>query len=196
MSNGTEIQGEVPTTTIEALESAAAALGPDRSLSRVEAGAKFLLASAAAVGAVLTGFGVLGAEVLDDRLEWALPSIALAAISIALAAWALVGNRDDVNLDDLADVASFYEHQIAWRGAVTRVAGIVFAVSILAGMAPLIAAAVDDSPVTEGGGHIWVGTPQRVPGGFKVLIRTRESGDKAEVTTIDLRLPASPRKDR
>jgi hypothetical protein len=144
---GTEETGQPPTTRTDNLQLAAAELAPHLSLQRIEANARFVLATVTVVGGLLTGLGVLGDTAVSDHPAWALPSLLAAAISVAVAVWATVGSNDEVQVDDLDDVDRYYTEQIRQRGKLARIAGSMLAIALLLAVVPAIrAAATSDAP--------------------------------------------------
>lgn len=133
--------GKEPTARIENLEAAAAELAPHLSLGRVESGAKVLLGSVTVAGALLGGLGALGSTVVADHPAWALPSLVLIAISVSLAAWAMIGSGDTVQVDDLEDVSSYYTAQIESRGRLVRFGAAALVAALLLAPLPAIRAA-------------------------------------------------------
>jgi hypothetical protein len=133
------VQSRRKTVTDELLQSAALDLGPEKSLSRIEASAKLLIASVTVFGSVLGGFGALGSDVVAEHPALAVPSVVLVAISLALAVWAVVPAPTAVNVDDLEDLRRYYSRQIAIRGWLVRIAGILFGFALVAAILPALA---------------------------------------------------------
>jgi hypothetical protein len=150
VEGGSQVGG-APTTRTENLEAAATELAPHLSLGRVESSARLLLGAVTLAGALLGGFGALGSTVVADHPAWALPSLGLIAISVALAAWSAIGSADEVQVDDLEDVSRYYDRQIEVRGALVRWAALALAFALLLAPLPAIRAATagDDGPELE-----------------------------------------------
>lgn len=124
-------------------------LAPAKSLERIDTQARFILGSVALFGTALSGFGVLGATRLSDgELLLAMPAVLLVAVSLALAAFALVPTGADIAVGDDAAVDRFFNSEIKRRGRLLRWAGVLFALAVLAAAAPAVAAAVDEPSAT------------------------------------------------
>lgn len=119
-------------------------LGPHKSAERIRDSAKFLVTAVTVVGAVITGLGLAGNDIVADRLELALPALACTVVSISLAAWALVPAAGVADLNDLESVHDYWEGDIRSRGWKVRIAGILFAISLMLAVIPVIAEATGD----------------------------------------------------
>lgn len=138
--------GQPPTRRSENLEEAARELAPHHSLGRVESTARFILGTVGIVGALITGFGAFGSSPAAEHPWWLLPSLTFTAVSIVLALFAAMGSPDEVNVDDLEDVDSYFADQIERRGTLVRMAGIALAISIVLAIAPAVIATGDSRP--------------------------------------------------
>jgi hypothetical protein len=137
-----------PSTTRERLlQSSREELAPHKSLEAV-ADAAVRVVSAVSVAAILvSGLGLVSAITLTDTgWGWALPTIILSAISVALAIWATVPSRQAVKPGDLEDVQRFFAGQIRKRGNLVRAAAISIGCAVLLTPLPALAAAFSSSP--------------------------------------------------
>jgi hypothetical protein len=137
--------GRPATTRVENLEQSAVELAPHESLRRLEANARYVLGTVGVVSAIITGFGAFGDSVARNNPGWAVPSLVLFAVGVALALLAAVGKADDVNVDDLEDVDRFYADQIEWRGRLLRVAGACVALAMVLAVLPAVQESTDSS---------------------------------------------------
>jgi hypothetical protein len=120
-------------------------LTPAKSLVRTADSAKFVVATVAVVGGVLTGFGVVGADRLGaSELGSAFSLVALVAVVAALA-FALLFLRlrtGEINIENLVEVRTWYKEQ-AGRSWMVTAAGALLVVAIAAAGAAASATVVD-----------------------------------------------------
>lgn len=132
------IVGSKPTADEKAAFDAAAHLGPDKSLTRIQELAKFVFTNIAVVGTLLTGLGLftdLG-EVLENtwKVPWAedVPlAVAALGLSLAAASFAVWPKMSSVDLAQLDKVNAWYRRQIIRRGLWMIVSLAFFSTGIL-----------------------------------------------------------------
>jgi hypothetical protein len=83
---------------------------------------------------------VTATRLTDVGWGWALPTVILSAISVALAVWATMPGRETVSPGDLESVRMFYADQIRVRGRLVRAAALMLAVAVLLTPLPALAA--------------------------------------------------------
>lgn len=125
---------------------AADALGPDRSLVRIETAGRAVFTNAALVGALLTGFGLVDPETVKEQPELSTLAIGLVVASLLGAAWALVGKVAEIDVDNPDEVAANYDAVVGGRGLAVMLASISFALALpTAGLAAVLAMSTDGS---------------------------------------------------
>jgi hypothetical protein len=129
-----------PTRRLALLETAAESLSLDRSIERTDAAARFVIGSITVVGSVLLGLGALSADTVSTRPWTALPALTAAVLSGTLAAIALVGRYDEINVEDLDDIESGLATVLHARRRKVRIAGILLVIALGCAVAPPVIA--------------------------------------------------------
>ncbi len=160
-----EIVGKAPTEQDRMLEKASEEFAPEKSLERVHSSAKALLQSVTVGGTLFTALGLLAGERLRDGPSWLLAvaagALALLALSLGLAAWALVPSVGKLAAGDLNAVGGWYQEQIKRRGNKARAAGIMFALALATvGAAPLLLLLDDADEVEAAVATAWTSDQQ------------------------------------
>lgn len=138
MTSQPDPPGREPRESTRRLEAAAAELTPAHSLARIESTARGVIAAVAALGAVVTGFGALGAADLVSN-RWAIvPAVVVGAIALALAGAALVPSRATVRTGNLDAVAEHLRDQVRRRGPLAQLAVVALAVGYMAALLPVL----------------------------------------------------------
>lgn len=123
-------------------------LSPEKSLSRVAANAKYVVATVTVVGATLATVGVTSAAGLADRpaiRALVLVAAVLSALAVVVALSFLTLRSHPVNLENLVEVESWYAAELK-RGIWVRVAGYLLVIAVLTAITAGILAAVSASP--------------------------------------------------
>lgn len=141
------VVGEPVSPTDQMWLDAAAELTPDKSVARIEDNAKYLLGGVAIIGTLLTGLGVLTSDKVASHPVALMTTVVLTALSLAVAALALVPHGGDVSIEDVASVRRFYETDIKVRGRLVQAAGVLFGAAVLATSIPAIVIGVTEHPV-------------------------------------------------
>ena len=145
MTNG-DPPGKKPSARTKVLQQAAEALSPTRSIERIEATARGVIAGVSATAVVLTGFGLLGSkDVLGPRTEL-IPAAVFSAAALVLAAWALIPSVRRTRSGNLLATQQFFEEQIRKRGRLSRLAAIALALSYVSALIPILSIEPNDPP--------------------------------------------------
>ncbi len=126
------VLGRPTTISDDVWETAAKSLGPDKSLERIEAHAKYLFSTVTIFGTLLTGFGVVSVNrniVENPRLLYV--PLALVAVSLGLSMYAMTPSAGRVNINNLVDVREYMARRVLTRGIAIFVAGLLFAAAML-----------------------------------------------------------------
>ena len=137
-----------PSTTREKLlEISREELAPHKSLEAVAEASGRVVGAVSVAATLVAALGLVSATSLSDAgWGWALPTVVLSAISVALAVWATVPSRARVRPGDLEDVQQFFDGQIKRRGCFVQAAAITFGLAVLLTPLPALAAALQPSP--------------------------------------------------
>jgi hypothetical protein len=132
-----------PSSTREKLlEASRAELAPHKSMEAVAEASGRVVGAFSVAAALVSGLGLVSATALTDAgWGWAVPTIVLSAISMALAVWATVPARATVSPGDLEDVADFFAGEIKRRGCLVRSAAVLFGFAMLLTPLPAVRAA-------------------------------------------------------
>ncbi|MEV4616167.1 hypothetical protein AB0K43_26765 [Kitasatospora sp. NPDC049258] len=136
-------QGRAPSPETVRWQQAAAALGPEQTLLRIAANAKYLVATVTLVGTALTALGLVSVDRLADRpLPRTLAGIAvlLTLLAVLLALGSLVLRSRDVRLGNLEDVKAWYQDEFKRAGRVTAAGWLLLGGILFAGAAGIVAA--------------------------------------------------------
>ena len=137
--------GRPPTTQERLLLASVDTLAPHESLDRVDRAASTVTTAVSIAGTVVAGLGALAATSSSGAgIGWALPTISLAAMSVACAILASVPGASNVAPGNLIAVEEFFRSEVQRRGRLVRLAGYALAVAMLLAPAPLLVAAIDN----------------------------------------------------
>jgi hypothetical protein len=134
-------------------KAAAAELVPEKSLARVAANAKYVVATVTVVGTGLTALGLVGANTLATHPAarlLAVAAVVLAGAAVALALSSLVLRSKPVNLENLSAVKEWYTEEFG-RAKFVRWAGILLVLGVVVALiAGLTAVLIPDPRATAG----------------------------------------------
>lgn len=138
-------EGRGPTTRERLIADSAATLAPHESLDRIDKASATVMTGVTLAGTLVGGFGLVAATTLVKvGIGWALPTVILAAISIACALLSTVPAPGKVAPGDLVAVEEFFRTQIRQRGQLVRSAAWSLAAAVLLAPLPILAAALAD----------------------------------------------------
>ncbi|MGO9973133.1 MAG: hypothetical protein ACLP01_10045 [Solirubrobacteraceae bacterium] len=143
--------GRRPSTREQLIAESAKTLAPHQSLDRIDKTSGTVTAAVTLAGTLAGVFGLVAATTLASvGIGWALPTVILAAISIACAILATVPAPGKVAPGDLFAVERFFRGQIRKRGLLVRGAAWALAVAVLLAPLPMLAAALaNDGPAID-----------------------------------------------
>jgi len=137
-TNEVEEPGAEPSSRSLMLLEAAESLAPVKSIERIEATARGVIAGTAATATVIVGFGAFGqADLLAAPLA-VVPSVLFTALAMGCAAWALVPKVGKLGTGNLDVVEDYYENEIGRRGLWARRSAILLALSYVSAAVPLL----------------------------------------------------------
>jgi hypothetical protein len=181
------ITGRPPNPGETQLVAASEEFAPAKSLTRVQESAKVILTNVTVAGALLAALGTIAGDRLAKGDWWiwapAAAALALTAISVGLAAWALVPRVDEIASGDLNAVGAWYQNQIKVRGGKVRLAGVLFAVALAAAALPalllLADIGTDEEKADPGISMSWAGTSTDAKFTLKVAAESLPDGATA-----------------
>lgn len=143
--------GHRPSTRERLLIESTDTLAPHQSLDRIDKSSATVTTAVTLAGTLAGGFGAIAASRLTDvGIGYALPTVVLAAISIACAVLATVPSPGKVAPGNLVAVEEFFREQLQHRGRLVRVAAWALAVAVVLAPLPLVAAALEgDDPTLD-----------------------------------------------
>jgi hypothetical protein len=145
---GQPVRGREPTTRERALRTSIESLTPAGALTAVDEASVRLTSAVALTGAIAGGFGLVSAEALTNvGVGWAVPCLAAAGLSIALAVGATVPVRARLRPGDLTAMEKWYGRQIGRRVGMIRASAILLGVAVLTAALPTIISAVSTTPL-------------------------------------------------
>lgn len=174
-----------PTPTQTLISKAGDNLAPDKSVARLDELAKFLLATIALVGTILSGLGAftdLGEE-FDDRWYILLPILALVIATSICALMALRPMPYRVNVAILEEIQAIYTSRIKEKLTYVTAGFILLGVAIiLAGIVPAIKA-FDDPELSVRLSASWVEKPASGDSEAQLLVKGEVIVANASVTS-------------
>jgi hypothetical protein len=136
-------EGHRSTTRERLVAESAGTLAPHQSLDRIDKVSGTVTTAVTLAGAVAGGFGLVAAKSLANvGIGWALPTVILAAVSIAAAVLATVPGPAKVAPGNLVAVEAFFRGQIRRRGRLMRVAAWSLAAAVLLAPLPILFGAI------------------------------------------------------
>lgn len=145
-----DIVGDPPTPNELMWLAAAQELSPDKSLAQIQDISKFLVASVAVVGTLITAFGLIGPNAVRRNAGGLFLAVILAVGSLILALLAAAPRDAKLNLADLTAVESWYGPQIFWRGRAATASAITLGLAILiAGVTALVSSSTAPAASTS-----------------------------------------------
>lgn len=140
-------EGHRPTTRERLVVQSVETLAPHQSLDRIDKASATVTTAVTLAGTLAGGFGLIAATTFADvGIGWALPTVILAACSIACAVLATVPAPATVAPGDLSAVEAFFRIQIRRRGRLVRGAAWSLAVAVLLAPLPIVASALANPP--------------------------------------------------
>lgn len=150
----------------EKWQTAATYLQPEKSVERIVASAKYVIASVTIVATVLTAVGTLKAEELaeDSILKWLTTSTGIVVSgAILLAYLPLIMRTKDVQVENLLEVERWFKSEMK-KGRFVRFAGIALSLAVVLAVITAVVAAVgrDDPHAAVSLVETGSGTQQKV----------------------------------